>query len=120
MVAAATKLTGPSGDYNCFGLVFASRRTNLNTPGAPADIDLVLRRDGYTRVDTPQVGDVAVYRANDGAETEHVGFAAACESVGTVPVVKVWSMWGGLGEFVHTATQTPYSDTNLEWWRLGR
>lgn len=119
---ATTPLGPPTGRYNCHGLVFASRRTNIDSPGFPVNIDELLHRDGYHRVDMPRVGDIIVYRHR--TEVEHTGFVVRLEPVGpgqTVlqePIVFVWSMWGSLGEFEHRAHVSPYHGSTLEYWRL--
>jgi hypothetical protein len=64
----------------------------------------------------PQVGDVAAYRDFRG-EVEHTGVVCSVERVGSQPIVRVWSMWGSLGEFVHRAEVSPYS-RRIEYWRL--
>jgi len=51
-----------TGVYNCFGMVFASRRTSVNDD----DIEKVLREDGFRQLNTdekPKTGDLVFYRA---------------------------------------------------------
>lgn len=120
VIDLATPLGPPSGRYNCHGLVFASRRTNIPPPGDDDDkiVSRILRTDGYKRITSdPQVGDIAVYRDDDN-KIEHTGIVCRVLYVGNAPVVWVWSMWGGLGEFEHKSHQTPYRSTP-EYWRLG-
>jgi hypothetical protein len=124
VIAQAIELGPPTGHYNCHGLVFASRRVNIPPVDIPVDIDRLLRRDGYRRIDTvPQVGDIAVYRTPNG-EIEHTGFVSRIEHVSPLasdlsePLVWVWSMWGGLGEYEHKAMVSPYHDSHVEYWRL--
>jgi hypothetical protein len=127
LLASTRRLGPPTGRYNCHGLVFASRRTNIPPTGMSYDIDLeqLLLRDQYVRVQQPpQVGDVIVYRGL--REIEHTGFVCRIErassggTVSVVPTVFVWSMWGGLGEFEHRAQSSPYTDCACEYWRLRR
>ena len=50
-----------TGVYNCFGMVFASRRTSVVD-----DIDRVLREDGFRQLkigEKPRTGDLVCYRA---------------------------------------------------------
>lgn len=114
----ATALGPPSGRYNCHGLVFASRRANIPPVGEDVDIDALLVRDGYRRVTSglPHIGDIAAYR-DVRNEIEHTGFVCAVDMIGAQPVVRVWSMWGALGEFCHRAESSPYSQS-IEYWRL--
>jgi hypothetical protein len=118
LLAQVEQLKGPSGQYNCHGLVFAVRRTNIPAVAAEFDVDELLAHDGYRPLANglPAIGDVAVYR-DDRGDIEHTGIVCGVDRVGIQPVVHVWSMWGGLGEFRHRADQTPYSQ-RIEYWRL--
>jgi hypothetical protein len=118
IVAEATRLAPPSGLYNCHGLVFASRRANIPDIQDTLPIGDLLRWDGYLpiREQPVQVGDIAAYLDETG-DVEHTGIVCEIDSMGIVPVIWVWSMWGGLGEFRHRATQSPYSQT-IQYWRL--
>lgn len=111
-----TKLGPPTGRYNCHGLVFACRRTNVGVVGAEVSIDNLLRRDHYEQVSSPQVGDLIIYRHNDQRSIDHSGIVCRLEPLGNQ--VFVWSMWGGLGEFEHQAGLSPYQDCSMEYWRL--
>lgn len=116
--AVPHKLLGPpTGRYNCHGLVFAARRTNVNSPILPVDIDDLLARDGYNRVDDPQTGDIVVYRYANG-EIEHTGIVSRVDMLGTTPVVFVWSKWGALEECEHQEKLCPYAECKTEYWRL--
>jgi len=121
MLLYAVKQLGPAtGRYNCHGLVFASRRTNIPPVGMAkvVDIDDLLQRDDCAPVSgPPQVGDIAVYRSSRGT-VEHTGYVCRLETMGTASIVFVWSMWGGLGEFEHRVDQSPYHDCSIEYWRL--
>ena len=124
LLTMVKQLGPPTGRYNCFGLVFASRRTNIPPIGLPdaVNIDDLLQRDRYQRVPVPQVGDVVVYRGP--RDIEHAGFVCYVDSLAldrsltTAPLVMVWSMWGALGEFEHPVLACPYTDCTVEYWRL--
>lgn len=76
LLASARPLGPPTGRYNCHGLVFASRRTNIPPAGAPhlVDIDILLQRDQYEIIESPpQLGDVIVYRNTRQQDIEHTG-----------------------------------------------
>jgi hypothetical protein len=119
------RLSRPSGRYNCFGLVFGSRRVNINST-VPVDIDELLRHDLCQQVQVPRLGDLVAYRGRDGIE--HVGFVSRIDKLtsgGTTlarPVVFVWSMWGSFGEFEHRerVLPPPYEDCSIEYWRVTR
>ena len=117
----ATKLRGPSNRYNCHGLVFASRRTNVAVAFAPFDVREILRRDGYRQVaGDPQAGDVVIYFNRSTREVEHSGFVSHWNTRQSPPLQLVWSMWPELGEYEHkpTPSSTPYPNCDLEYWRL--
>jgi len=117
--ASVKNLGPPTGRYNCHGLVFASRRTNIPPVGMDdvLDIDNILGEDQYDPVSLSQVGDIVVYRRSTG-EVDHTGFVSRVDSLGSQPIVWVWSMWGGLGEFEHRVEHSPYNDCTPEFWRL--
>jgi hypothetical protein len=120
LVLAGARLVGPpTGRYNCHGLVFANRRSNI----PPADlsrsvsIDELLARDHYQKVAKPQLGDVVIYRTRSGS-VEHTGIVSRIETVGDTEKEFVWSKWGALEECEHLALACPYADCDLEYWRL--
>lgn len=111
---------GPAtGRYNCHGLVFASRRTNIPPPGTESAnlVDRILHEDQYVNVveAAAREGDLVLWRR--GADVDHTGVVCHVERVG-IPMIFVWSMWGGLGEFVHRAAVSPYGGSMIEYWRL--
>jgi hypothetical protein len=111
------RLTGPSETYNCHGLVFASRRTNIPPVGTDVPVRQILAEDSYQQVLTPQVGDVAVYVSE--REVDHTGLVIQVDpNPALISGIWIWSMWGGLGEFVHPVNFSPYSAQNIEHWRI--
>lgn len=116
--AKSEKLLGPTtGRYNCFGHVFAARRTNVNYANLQVDIDDLLARDRYKQVGAAQTGDIVLYRYVTG-EIEHAGIVSRVDMVGKTPVVFVWSKWGSLEECEHREKLCPYSECKIEYWRL--
>jgi hypothetical protein len=94
--------------YNCNGLTFASRRTQI---WAPADILRILAEDGYSEVVLLAdilPGDVVIYfgKADDPI---HSGIV-----VGTSPpplvVPIVCSKWANLSEVIHPFNNCPYME----------
>lgn len=109
-----------TGRYNCHGLVFASRRTNI-PPVAYASrglIDRILAEDEYVRIAEAQAheGDVVVWRNGD--DIDHTGIVVQVDQTTILRTIFVWSMWGGLGEFIHRVPLTPYGDCSIEYWGL--
>jgi hypothetical protein len=103
-----------SATYNCFGLVFASRRTWIHEEA----LDLILRDDGYRRVDVPWIGDVVIYRDNDD-NVNHVGIVVGLnvDSMGGQPEILVLSKWGADGEYLHRHDHVPgLFGARVEYW----
>jgi hypothetical protein len=109
----------PTGRYNCHGLVFGSRRTNIPEAGSPTEglVDFLLTEDQYSQVPEAEAreGDIVVWR--NGTDVDHTGFVSHVQR-DPFRAVFVASMWGGFGEFVHPVGQTPYPDCIIEFWRL--
>ena len=120
LLAAVQEVGQPTGRYNCHGLVFGSRRTNIPEAGAASRglIEYLLSEDQYVQVPEAlaREGDLVVWR--NGADVDHTGFVSHVERH-PFRTVFAYSMWGGLGEFVHRIPLTPYSDCTIEYWRLG-
>jgi hypothetical protein len=120
-IRLATQLRGPSDRYNCHGLVFASRRTNVAVVSVPFDVREILRRDGYVLISgAPQPGDVAIYCDPATREVIHSGIVTHWNMRISPPLNLIWSMWPELGEFEHkpAPASTPYPNCDLEFWRL--
>ena len=95
------KLRSLRSEYNCVGMVFASRRTAIE----PEYVPMILRDDGYRPVDQEdalEVGDVVVYRTRDG-EISHIGIIAIIKESIQPPYreIIVLSQWGSEGEYFH-------------------
>lgn len=95
---------GPSGYYNCHGLVFASRRTSI----FPEDIRRILIEDGYRQIGEQDVlaGDVVLYNNSDG-DIEHSGIVIRRPELRIPWVVSKWSTGE---EFLHPALACPYNE----------
>jgi len=116
----ARQLTPATGRYNCHGLVFASRRTNIPPVGGPNDVNVddLLARDEYEKVQgSLQPGDVVVYRDRF-HDIQHSGIVSRVDPLGEVPVIRVISKWGAGPEYEHHPQLTPFEDCSLEYWRL--
>lgn len=103
---ASAQLRSATGVYNCFGLVFASRRTwveRLDDGDTEQEVMNILSDDRYERLPegvTPEIGDVVLYRNLQG-ELTHAGIVAG---VPPYPMaVRVMSQWGIAGEYHHDA-----------------
>lgn len=117
---AVVRQTGrATGRYNCHGLVFASRRTNVPPAGVEGAglIDRILREDQFRPVAEGDVmpGDLVAWRS--ARDVDHTGVVCHVHQ-GLPRTIRVWSMWGGLGEFVHPVHASPYGGCEIEYWRL--
>lgn len=99
-----------SATYNCYGLVFAHRRTHILGDGK--DVEFILREDGYVPVKSRAdvgLGDVVVYRQHSRKEITHAGYIAAVDrrvDVGEIDFL-VMSQWGSDGEYLHKEQDVP-------------
>lgn len=98
--------------YNCFGLVFASRRTSISDLSS---IPTILNEDGYTEIPRSEVlpGDLVLYRGRDG-DVEHAGIVVSREDF----YLSVVSKWGRFREVVHWAHEGPYDGSDLHFYRV--
>lgn len=97
-----------SATYNCVGMVFAARRTVIETKY----LRLLLEEDGYVRIherSDVEVGDVIVYRHEQQAEIEHVGVVAYIRTdvEAATRNFAVLSQWGRQGEYLHPEDHVP-------------
>jgi len=109
---------GPTGRYNCHGMTFASRRTQILAPDSRETITEIVMNilgdDGYReiRLQEAMQGDVVVYY--DGNEISHTGIIVEIESDDRViggRAVKVMSKWGPGGEYLHYVNECPDAGT---------
>ncbi len=108
---------GPTGTFNCHGLVFASRRTFVEDSG---EVQKILNEDGYQRVSPERVneGDIIVY-IQDG-DYEHSGMVVGVgpdRYVGNLLVPLVVSKWGNFWEVIHSANTCPYNFVDVQYYR---
>ncbi len=98
------RLRSATGTYNCYGLVFANRRTWVDGDNE-RNIQMILEDDGYRRLqsnETPEPGDVILYRRRSTGELSHA--AVVMRIVPSVDLeVHVISQWGAHGEYFHRA-----------------
>ena len=90
--------------YNCFGLVFGSRRTTI----FETEIDKILTEDRYKEIDRADVKalDIVVYRQRPDVDPDHAALVVSAEFPlqgldSTTNIILVASQWGALGEYVH-------------------
>lgn len=103
--------------YNCHGLTFASRRTQIDDPAA---IRLILDDDNYEEVSKKDVlpGDIILYCSPNG-DIEHSGIVVGAPT-DRLEQPRIVSKWGIGPEFVHSATMVngEYDLTNIRYYRM--
>jgi hypothetical protein len=115
----------PTGIYNCFGHVWASRRTAVYDSFDEAVLR-VRNDDGYRTVDweceTPHVGDIACYwgSVDPYRDCHHVGSVVSVQhrGDGLPPMIWILSKWDDTsGEVVHEALEDHiFRGVRLEYW----
>lgn len=116
----------PCGFYNCFGHLWASRRTAIYDQ---PEVDKILHDDGYRRLapaERPRHGDVAVYCDSTGKSFYHVGMLCELRRLtladGTAvgePTPWILSKWDDAsGEVLHRLNDVPWPENEfmIEWW----
>ena len=109
----------PSGQYNCFGLTFANRRTGISGSDTHSIVVTILEDDGYRRISLAQAipGDLVIYF--NGKEIWHAGLIVEVELNEFFPdgrLARVISKWGGAGEYIHPTTVGPDADKEVTYW----
>jgi hypothetical protein len=101
--------------YNCHGLVFASRRTNIDDP---IEVKRILDRDEYDEINIDFVlpGDIIIYYSDDG-DAEHSGIVIE-KSEKPFNIPRVISKWGQLEEYIHFANDCQYNFANVKYYRI--
>lgn len=102
------RLRSSTAVYNCVGLVFASRRTWVDTQVVPT----ILTEDEYHKLVSPrdvEIGDLVIYRESRRNIMTHVGVIV--ERRADVPSAEweiiVMSKWGAAGEYIHPLKDVP-------------
>jgi hypothetical protein len=109
------------GVYNCFGLVWASRRTAIYEERS---VSQIIMEDGYRELrieEQPQPGDVVVYLHLSGEirNTLHAAVILKLEQRGPGKVPLLLSKWNdSCGEDIHEIRDVPQSFGNyvIEFW----
>ncbi len=100
-----------NGRANCYGWVFAGGEHLLTSDG----VERILEDNGYNLCQSPQAGDIIIYRNSDRI-ISHVGLVKAAPLWGE-PVIE--SKWGLADRFVHSPEEQPYGN-NYQYFRSAR
>lgn len=113
----------PAGEYNCYGHVWASRRTAIYDDHGDAIVKMIREDDGYRITTKPQPDDIAVYADRHRGVVHVARVVQLCEGVTAdspkIPrVVSKWCDWGG--ETAHDVRAFPLIDdsasVSVEYW----
>ena len=113
---SSAKSRSLSSVYNCMGMIFAARRTWIETDHLRA----ILEDDEYRPIDRYELqqGDIVVYKNNHN-EDSHVAivFEVKLKLVDATLEVVVLSQWGQDGEYLHKDDDVnPWLGTPTEYW----
>lgn len=109
----------PTAQYNCHGLTFANRRTQVGIDD-PEIVTLILEDDGYHQIPASGVepGDIVV--CYDGSEVTHSGIVFRVDpgdpSGGVFAQIFVLSKWAHGGEYYHLINTGPYREHSPTYW----
>ena len=106
--------TKPTTRYNCHGMVFASRRTQVFKS---TDIRNIIADDGYVRIQNARdaiPGDIVLYVDGSG-DVNHSGIVLESGQNLIAPIVL--SKWGLHGEFIHAVHDVPSYGPKYEYYR---
>jgi hypothetical protein len=115
--AGAERVSEACPVYNCHGLTFGSRRTQVEN--SEATLHMILEDDGFERINQGLVkpGDVVVYY-DDGGRIEHTGIVVRTDDKFGVP--KIWSKWGKGFEWIHPVPVCPFNSSKVQYYRLSK
>jgi hypothetical protein len=102
--------------YNCHGVTFASRRSQITSSAA---VRTILSDDGYVKVSDNEVipGDIILYIAEDG-DIEHSGVVLNVQVEQISTAIQVLSKWGSSHEVIHLHRDCPYAPDKYEYYRI--
>jgi hypothetical protein len=115
--AAIPRTSDPTYGYNCHGLTFAARRTQV---WSSTHVQHILTEDGYTEIALKDVlaGDVAIYRSTETSEIEHSAIVVEKPKTDDLKGPLVVSKWGPCPEFIHFYMECPYRPSTVTFYRL--
>jgi len=114
---------GPSMTYNCHGMTFAARRTQIFEG---SEVLKILQDDNYGPVNKENVlpGDIAVYFSTASSQTgiagdpEHSATVIEASTLGGLRRIKVVSRWRYCDEVIHFVENAPYDTGDVRYYRV--
>lgn len=115
---ARRRFVGPCNTYDCHGLTFAARRTNV-----VHEIEVLLFEDDFVEVKKEDVlsGDIVIYWSdpnpllNISSYITHSGIVLKRLPLNDLLIL---SKWGHGDEWVHSLADCPYSAANVKFHRI--
>lgn len=109
--------SSPNPRYNCHGMTFASRRTQVFETD---EIEKILHDDKYEEVSLDEVlpGDVVLYFDESGYDIEHSGVVVTRPTPETLRIPHVYSKWGKGPEVIHPLNGCPYNPSRVRYYRV--
>ncbi|MEG5049402.1 MULTISPECIES: peptidoglycan-binding protein [unclassified Microcoleus] len=83
------KLSDITTEYDCHGFTFLAGAEWINN----GEVEKILKDNGYSVAQNPSVGDVVIYRDNQGL-IQHSGIVAAVSGNTVTRVISKWSVYG--------------------------
>ena len=101
--------------YNCHGLVFAARRTNIDDT---MEVRKILEHDEYVEIKKESVlpGDIIIYYG-DRNDAEHSGIVIE-KGEDPLYIPRIISKWGQLEEYIHSANDCDYDFLKARYYRM--
>ncbi|MGA7080952.1 MAG: hypothetical protein WBQ43_12400 [Terriglobales bacterium] len=106
--------------YNCHGLTFASRRTEVASE--QAIIKMILDDDGFEEVKDERdakIGNVIVYWGSSGIP-EHSGIVVGDREGAALKTLMIWSKWGKGYEVVHPIHACLWGSMTRRFYRINK
>jgi len=111
-----TRRKAACGVYNCFGMVFAARRTAILET---CHVETILKEDGYRPLPSEEAvapGDLVLYRDRAGKEPHHVALLLRKDELGAWFALSKWN--DACGEDIHHIQHHCWVDfdVDIEFW----
>lgn len=110
--------SAPSPIYNCHGMTFTCKRTNIDNS---EELKKILVEDLYVELQLLNIlpGDIVLYINPDNNDIIHSGIVIECvHEYNNLSFIKVISKWGKYKEAIHLLNDCPYPDTIKKFYRV--
>jgi hypothetical protein len=105
-----------SGLYNCHGMTFANRRTNILES---ATVRQILSDDGHRQISAKEIQeeDIIIYFNKIEITHSRIVIQVFRDERSPFPVPpKILSKWGKSAEYIHAANPFPYAEDQIAYW----